>query len=250
MVILSLPRSGSSLLAGILHRLGINMGSMDHLNNRNFLNKFGCYEDLDFFLLNFRILAIAGELGRFRIQNEKNIEYLVKSQSKYLKNLIKEKEKPLWGWKDPSTVYTIPYFHNYLTNPYYICLHRNINDIVDSILRAANNIPNIFSIIFIYFRFLKLRTLIKIGFNYFSEFLKKGNPIRVRNFLRDIIIKIYKRIDSFVEDKKYLYVNLEDLVKNPSESIEQLTNFLEIQPSKKQISKALSFIHPELIKIE
>jgi hypothetical protein len=225
------------------------MGTKDDLNDRNFLNKFGCYEDLDFFLLNFRILALAGELGRFRIQNEKKIEYLIKSQSQYIKNLIKNKETSFWGWKDPSTVYTIPYFHNYLTNPHYICLYRNPNDIVDSILRLANSIPNIFSIIFIYFRFLKLRTLIKIGFNYFSEFLKKGNPIRVRIFLRDIIMKMYNRIYSFVEDKKHINVNLEDLVKYSSESIEHLTNFLEIKPSKKQISKALSFVHPELIKI-
>jgi len=224
------------------------MGTKNDLNDRNFLNKFGCYEDLDFFLLNFRILALAGELGRFRIQNDKKIEYLIKYQSQYIKNLIKKKETSLWGWKDPSTVYTIPYFHNYLTSPHYICLHRNPNDIVDSILRVANNFPNIFSIIFIYIRFLKLRTLIKIGFNFFYEFLKKGNPTRVRRFLKDIIITIYKKIDLFVDDKKHIHVNLDDLVKNSSEIIEQLIDFIEIKPSKKQISQALSFIHPELIK--
>jgi DNA-directed RNA polymerase specialized sigma subunit len=62
-------------------------------------------------------------------------------------------------------------------------------------------------------------------------------------------MKMYNRIYSFVEDKKHINVNLEDLVKYSSESIEHLTNFLEIKPSKKQISKALSFVHPELIKI-
>ncbi|MFX1277711.1 MAG: hypothetical protein ACFFAT_22050, partial [Promethearchaeota archaeon] len=167
--------------------------------------------------------------------------------SKNIKNLIKKNEAPLWGWKDPSTIYTIPYIHEYLTNPYYICLNRNINDIVDSILRVAKNFSNIISILYLSFRFLDLKTFLKMIWNYFIEFLKKGNKHEVRNFLKKRIIEVYNKINYFVLDKKHLCLNLDDLIKNSTVVIRNLTNFLEINPSDKQISDALSFIHPEII---
>ncbi|MBD3414256.1 MAG: hypothetical protein GF421_07500, partial [Candidatus Aminicenantes bacterium] len=47
-VILSMPRSGSSLLSGLLYRLGVWMGEKDNMKIGTHLNKFGCYENQDF----------------------------------------------------------------------------------------------------------------------------------------------------------------------------------------------------------
>jgi len=223
------------------------MGSKEDLKDRKFLNKFGSYEDLDFVITNYYILALSGELGHFKNNNDHKIENLVRSWSKNIKNLIKKNEAPLWGWKDPSTIYTIPYIHEYLTNPYYISLNRNINDIVESILRVVKSFSNILSILYLSFRFLDSKTFFKMTWNYFIEFLKKANKHNVRHFLNTRIIEVYKNINSFVVDKKHLCLNLDDLIKNSPVVIKNISNFLEISPSDKQISAALSFIHPEII---
>lgn len=223
------------------------MGSKEELKDRKFLNKFGSYEDMDFVITNYYILALAGELGHFKNKNDQKIENLVRSWSKNIKNLIKKNEAPLWGWKDPSTIYTIPYIHEYLTNPFYICLNRNINDIVDSILRVVKSLSNIQSILYLSFRYLDFKTFLKLVWNYFIEFVKKGNKNKFINYLNKRIIEVYNKINSFVLDKKHLCVNLDDLIKNSPVVIKNITNFLEINPSDKQISDALSFIHPEII---
>ncbi len=223
------------------------MGSEEDLRDRKFLNKFGSYEAMDFVITNYYILALSGELSHFKKNNDHKIEILVRYWSNNIKNLIKKNEAPLWGWKDPSTIYTIPYIHEYLTNPYYICLKRNINDIVDSILRVVKNLSNIRSILYLSFRFLDSKTFLKLVWNYFIEFVKKGNKKKFKNYLTKRIIEVYNRINSFVMDKKYICLNLDDLIKNSTLVIKNLTNFLEINPSDKQISDALSFIHPEII---
>ena len=61
-VILTMPRSGSSLLAGILHRLGVWMGEEEDLNVGKHLNKYGCYENQSFIALNENILFQARRL--------------------------------------------------------------------------------------------------------------------------------------------------------------------------------------------
>ena len=46
--VLSIPRSGSSCVAGCLHRLGVDMGSANYMQNTDFLNPGGYYEDRRF----------------------------------------------------------------------------------------------------------------------------------------------------------------------------------------------------------
>ncbi|TXT64332.1 MAG: hypothetical protein BAJALOKI1v1_580012 [Promethearchaeota archaeon] len=246
-VVLTLPRSGSSLLAGILHRLGVDMGADEQLIERKFLNKFGCYEDRDFVLFNFKVLAEAGEIGRFKNHNDKKIEYLINTKKNYIKKLIQKKESDLWGWKDPSTIYTIPFLHQFLTNPFYICLRRDIDDIVNSILKVVKSFWNLFYIINIYFRVLKLKTIFKVASNFFLEFIRKGTPLRTRAFIQSIIKSMYERIDEFLKDKNYISVTVKEIVEDPMEIIDRLSRFLDIDPSDKQISDARAFIHPEII---
>ncbi len=247
-VVLSPPRSGSSLLAGILHRLGISMGPKEDLIQRKFLNRFGCYEDLDFVTLNLRVLARTGGLFHISIPNDKRIADIIKSWDKYVKLLIKSKEKTLWGWKDPSTVYTIPFIHKDLTNPHYICLRRDINSIVDSQFKVAHNSTNVILIMFrYYYRFFSLTTIVRIFFSFFYELFKHRIFMKDRNKIKRKVIDAYKRINSFAKDKKHIYISLDDLIDKPIKSIQKLINFLGITPSDKQISKALSFIHPGLI---
>ncbi len=59
-IILGIARSGTSLLAGILNNLGVNMEPKKDLHRDTFLNKLGCYEDLSFLNLNREIVIKTG----------------------------------------------------------------------------------------------------------------------------------------------------------------------------------------------
>lgn len=122
-VILTMPRSGSSLLAGILHRLGVWMGEEEDLNVGRHLNKYGCYENQSFIALNENILFQAKRLvdhSRRLNDDDGLVESAVKSYEGKIKNLIRNNERELWGFKNPTIIYTLSYFHQHLNNPYYI----------------------------------------------------------------------------------------------------------------------------------
>lgn len=106
-ICLGTPRSGTSLIAGILHLLGVDMGT--RLKD----NKF---EDLDIL---FQPL-------------EKKIKTI--QQNTCIKNL--------WGFKDPWIGKYFRIIKPYLKNPYYIYIKRNMKDTVESDLRRNKKITD------------------------------------------------------------------------------------------------------------
>lgn len=59
-ILLNPPRSGSSMVSGILTRLGVYIGSKKDMLKGKHVNKYGCYEDNDFKKLDEKILIKAG----------------------------------------------------------------------------------------------------------------------------------------------------------------------------------------------
>ncbi len=250
-VVLSLPRSGSSLLAGVLHRLGVDMGSNKGLENYKFLNKFGCYENQDFLRLNHNILARAGHLGFgwYDIPDDARVEKVVKNSESFIKKIIKQNESSLWGWKDTLTIYTIPYIHKYLNNPYYVYLKRDVDSIVNSEIRSVN-LLNSFSYFKRIISFFSPRLIPSLFWRVFKFFLR--NPLFFRNhkLMRRITVDGYERINNFVKNKNYLVVSFDDLINDSRNVAEELSIFLSINPSEEEVNHALSFVHPELVHFQ
>jgi hypothetical protein len=90
LVVLGCPKGGTSLVSGVLHRLGVHMGS----------NLDAKYEDPDFH------------------------PSLPVDQ---IKNMIKERNKDysLWGWKRPNTIAYLHSVFNILRNPHLVIVYRN-----------------------------------------------------------------------------------------------------------------------------
>ncbi len=123
-------RSGTSVIAGILNRLGIEMGDK---YGKGIYNPLGFFEDPKFRDLNRKILKEAG--GRW--DQPPNEEIIYAQRDKFtdeIKNLIEDKPK-IWGWKDPRNCLTIELYIPYLNNPYFIVCYRKPAGVTQSFYR-------------------------------------------------------------------------------------------------------------------
>ena len=136
-VVLRMHRSGTSLVAKILHTIGISMGQ--EFLDADDANLGGYWEDIDFLWINKGILEASGGSWRSIPKHDK-LEYCAKKFKNIVTKTIAKKNKLAngnsWGWKDPRTCLTISLYHEQLTNPKYIHVIRNKSDICSSLQRV------------------------------------------------------------------------------------------------------------------
>ena len=134
-VVIGMHRSGTSLVSGLLYRLGVNMGTAFRKPDRH--NATGYYEDIDFRDLNKMIINRAG--GRwFNPPNPEDVSAAVKHYSDKVDALIESKDG-LWGFKDPRTVFTIHALEHHLPeDTRFIRVSRNTLETVASLSRRAS----------------------------------------------------------------------------------------------------------------
>lgn len=136
-VVLGMHRSGTSLVAGLLHHLGVFMGEDFPTDDSPWCH----YEDPAFVSLNQQLLTSAG--GSWR--NPPSLESLWRGSHNYneqIQRLIRDRyAHNHWGWKDPRTSLTVPIWHHHLTlwpsKPKYVMVWRERETIVASLLQRA-----------------------------------------------------------------------------------------------------------------
>jgi len=123
-IVLGRGRSGTSLVAGLLDKMGVDMGKSrpPSVNNPK-----GYFEDVEIMnILDKYVKPI--EEGFI-----KNKEF-----EKEFKEYVKKK-KGLWGWKQPNTLYILPSIVKYLDNPHFIVCYRDWKKQTESIKWAFHN---------------------------------------------------------------------------------------------------------------
>jgi hypothetical protein len=124
-IVLGAARSGTSVTAGLLASLGIDMGSVGYPTRSN---PRGAFEDRDFERLHKEIFTAVGQGKSY--WDPPRREEILRQQALFaprIERLIfeKSKGKRLWGWKHPRTILTIDLFLPYLVNPYFVIVLRN-----------------------------------------------------------------------------------------------------------------------------
>lgn len=137
-VVLGMHRSGTSLTAGLLHNMGVNMGQNCDWKTED--NPRGFYEDIAFVRTNDHILKLAEGSWYNPPSIEKILEVGNTLQvQRHIESVIKAKKRgEPWGWKDPRTVLTIPLYMKHLDNPVFVCTHRNPVAVATSLLKRNN----------------------------------------------------------------------------------------------------------------
>jgi len=128
-VVLGTHGGGTSLVAGMLDALGIDMHYNPNARVRNYLN----YEDSNWMRINAQILRDSGG-------NWHDIPAEIRSLSSRFEAVVtslvalRETERKPWGFKDPRTALTIGLLHPLLPNPKYIYIERDAEGVAQSML--------------------------------------------------------------------------------------------------------------------
>lgn len=198
-VVLGPQRSGTSLVAGLLREVGVDMGR--NLIGKTFSNPTGHYENAEFVELNDRILlAAGGDANHPPLPQE--IERVKTAFIKDIRSLIQRSQKALWGWKDPRTALTLSLYLPFLENPFFILCRRDIESIAAS-LEKRSAVP-------------------------FQEGVRLAQLYEKR---------IETALNSH-EEYPRLEIAYEELLKNPAGVIQTLIAFLDIRPSPDAKEKA------------
>ena len=131
-VVLGMHRSGTSAVAGMLHKLGVNMG--DNLYPPDHGNPQGHFEDIGFMEANTAILRAAG--GEWHNPpSDFQIKVFGAREVGRIIDLINERRSHnrVWGFKDPRTCITLPLYLPHLADAFFIVLHRCCKDVAASL---------------------------------------------------------------------------------------------------------------------
>ncbi len=206
-IILGMHRSGTSMVAGILNCLGIDMG--EDQPGKQVSNPLGHFEDVDFLSINKNILASAGgnwfeppaysDILALRDDYLTEIQILIQDRSN-------KSPKTPWGWKDPRTSLTIDLYLPFLDQPYYIWCRRDPSAICKS-LQKRNQI-----------QLSHCQDLIEYYNNQIKDFTLRNPGIPV------------------------LIVDYEDVIKEPEFWIRNLNQYLGLDPDIEQINRAIAIV--------
>ncbi|MGM0442073.1 MAG: sulfotransferase [Elusimicrobiota bacterium] len=247
-LILTMPRSGSSLLAGVLHRLGISMGEDKGLKKGKHLNKYGCYENQTFQSISLNALFEAGILlditNRMDI-DENRLKNCIKKYEDRIINFIEENQSEIWGFKDPALLYLIPHIYHLFENPFYIHLKRDEKDTGGSLYKTSRFsywLPELRE----KWPLFSKKNRGKLILRAIKLLFKKNKEYKDKEFYRKVVRKGHERIDNFLEEKNFYSLTFEDLLHSPRESISGILGFLQINPDENRIKSAVDFIRPDL----
>lgn len=125
-LVMGVPRSGTSAVAGVLHHLGVNMGE-GHLQPGNEWNPRGYYEDLRWQKANKRITG-----QRYGTNQPPAIGDSLLEQ--YERLIVACEQSPLWGIKDPRLCFTASFFWPLLDDPRMVVVHRAPSASIESLM--------------------------------------------------------------------------------------------------------------------
>lgn len=213
-LVLSLPRSGSSCVAGILDRLGVSMGE-SHLSKPNAANPIGYYQDDRWTRLN----ADVGGWG----YSTKTVESITAEQKAAYRRLITECEKkPIWGVKHPRLCFVSQFIWPLLVDMRMIAIHRPFADVVQSLVR-------------------------------YSEINAGGSQILSRGEAEGIITRWKNAYEQRMAEypTEIYHIDYYDLLQKPKDQVSKLASFCfegygGLRPDKIQMDNATGFVQDGL----
>jgi len=216
-VILGAPRSGTSMTAGILSRMGVDLG---RLRKPDPENPTGYYEDWDFLKLMDNIFREVDEDANGF--NPPSREGIISQKSKFdgqIRDLIQDRmthtSSNVWGWKATTTSFTIDLFREHLINPHFVVAMRNPLGRADSIVKYTHNKP-------MYNELSQLQAL-ALANRYYCQ--------------------IYRFL---MANSRYptLFVSFEDTIANPLKTVEDMKNFLGLKLDESMARNVVQFVSP------
>lgn len=134
LVLAGMHRSGTSLLASVVLRAGVDLGSAFLPPGRG--NRRGHFEDLDFYRFHQGCLE-RREVSLFSVPDGWEPELTPEEEAAARELVAGRADKPIWGFKDPRTTLFLEVWDRLLPDPLYLLLYRHPVEVALSLLRRG-----------------------------------------------------------------------------------------------------------------
>jgi hypothetical protein len=234
LIIIGMHRSGTSLIAGLLHKAGIFMGYKQDDNNESVffqrLNEFifrqanaSWDNPHNFLFIDQSFKDYARRLIELHLKGLRRVQYLGPLRFFRYKT-IKDIDFP-WGWKDPRNTFTVDIWKEIFPEARIVHVFRNPVDVAESLKNREHRLRN---------KGLGLKARVK-------EFLLKGKvypcwSVRVLDILEGINLWCQYTEKALSLDKEFgdriLHIRYETLLETPEESFKRILKFAGFDMSK------------------
>lgn len=205
-IVLGIPRSGTSMTAGILASLGVLMGLRFQVPDKH--NPRGDFEDRDFVELHTahseKLISDATMIH--------TAQYFIafrRSLGTFNPDTEEEQDGLRYGWKDPRTIIYLRFYLTLCPNAKIILLKRDLEGLKSSVKRKY-----------------------KAEDNWVDMFIHNWN-----SWVKHVLCK---------SDLMYLELNFEDLRNAPAKAVKNLCDYCELTPPNELYQAAVSHVIPNL----
>jgi hypothetical protein len=139
--IIGMHRSGTSMVAQLLHQSGLFLGPADQLLGANAGNQEGHFEHLGFFKINEGLLRHFGGSWEFPPELKPGWERDAALEELFVEAralLQTFSQKSPWGWKEPRTTILLPFWKSLIPNLRFVICIRSPLDVAKSLARRDN----------------------------------------------------------------------------------------------------------------
>lgn len=241
-IIIGMHRSGTTMVARLMQKMGIFMGGDNEKN-----------EESKFFLgLNEWILRQSGsrwdnmsgfgsllENDRYRAILIRYLRFIVKGPRSmcYLRWRVIGPRNIKWGWKDPRNTFTLPLWLEIFPNAQIIYVERDGVDVARSLMIRKDKDTNIVTDHFNYFKWVYSFRLKKESFGGSCLLNSLDDAI---NLWHQYIIEGRKHV--LENREKSLFIHYEKLLENPEIGVSKLAQFLGIEMDSAIVRKIASMV--------
>ena len=245
-ILLGMHRSGTSMIAGMLEELGLFMGNHKDRNNEAFLfmklndwlmEQNSCSWDnprsFSNFLENEDVRSLTTGQIHSILQSRYMMSYLGKEH-------IHKRGNPMqldfpWGWKDPRTTFTLPFWLEIFPGARIIHIFRNGVDVANSLktrheyflkrnrekLAAGKYLPK--------YRFWKKLKLRSVGDSMRCSSLEGGFSL-----WEEHIEEARHHVTAM--DSNAIEISYEDFLTDPVPLLEKMATFCSLEPDKRKLA--------------
>jgi hypothetical protein len=207
-VVLGMHRSGTSVVAGLLHALGVDMGAAggdEGWVGKHWSNPTGHFENSAFVALDYRLLG--GDATGLRGPPDwKGVGTRAYAAADELRALVERFARPTWGWKDPWTVLTIEAFLPYLSDPHFVFVYRPKAEVIASLRKRST---------------------------------EKDEAIAA---LYDLYVERLDALRKKLADRPCLVIEYPALIARPALEVQRIIGFLGLRPTKEELDRALGMV--------
>ncbi len=131
LILTGMHRSATSLVASLLERAGVHLGT--RLLAPNAQNPRGFFEDVEFYKFHENALHARGQ--NILVSRTFTFEPTPEEHTRADALLAARAQYPLWGWKDPRTSLFLDFWREKIPHAFFLFLYRHPFDVLLSMMR-------------------------------------------------------------------------------------------------------------------